>query len=101
MRKRESFEICAEQDENGTFVCHEESIKPVPHDQDQYVQNQPVPDEAETSSVFREHKYSDINEIFHKTYQSNYFLKNNKLLYEAQERLKKMQDKILDNIKVL
>lgn len=96
MKKRESVEICAEQNENGIFVCHEDSIKLVSDDQKQYAQVEP-----EVSSALRENKYNDINEIFHKTYQSNYSLKNNKLLHEAQERLRKMQEKILDNMKML
>jgi hypothetical protein len=93
MKKREVFEFSAEQDENGIFVCHQETVMKIPQQQDQKSGL-----DLDASSALRE-KYGDINEIFHRSYQSNYSLKNNELLFEAQDRLQRMQKKILDSIK--
>ena len=93
MEKRENFEFCAEQNENGVYVCHEESVTLMPDRQEESGSI-----ELESSLSFKEKKFSDVNEIFHNSYKSNYSLENNALLRTAQEQLYAMQKNIIDNM---
>ena len=95
MEKRENFEFCAEQNENGVYVCHEESVTLMPDRQEETGTIQ-----MDAFLAFKEKKFSDVNEIFHNSYQSNYSLENNSLLRTAQEQLYAMQQSIIDNMKI-
>lgn len=93
MENKEVYEFCAELDENGVYVCAKDVVELSLNE------NEDVSIKENISSAFKEKHFNNVDEIFKKSYQSNYALRSNEILHDAQNRMWEIQKHMFDRMK--